>query len=115
MKKSTILILIICALIFTSCRSSNSSNNKDDKKIVKTETKIKNSKEKKSSDSAKNSEEELQVKKGVNGDIPELSYKYEDLVNDSFGLYQVPNVYEDNYNEKMDNWRGLVLSQLKKN
>lgn len=114
MKKSTILILIICALIFTSCRSSNSSNNKDDKKIVKTETKIKNSKEKKSSDSAKNSEEELQVKKGVNGDIPELSYKYEDLVNDSFGLYQVPNVYEDNYNEKMDNWRGLVLSQLKK-
>lgn len=124
MKKSIVLLSLSLTLILTSCSSDKNSNeiNKTNKKpmtTITTDNKKKVAEDKKSSDNnckpcKSKSEEEAQTGEGVNGKLLDISYDYDDLVNNPGGLYKLPNIYDSNYQEEMENWRALVLNQLKK-
>ena len=51
------------------------------------------------------SEEEFQKGKGVNGDLPDIVYTYEGIVDAAPRIYQFPDTYEENIVKKSDIWR----------
>ena len=86
-KWKILLILSIALLVLTAC-----FNKKEDiGKKKKSEKQL--------------SEEELQKGKGVNGDFPDIVYKYEGIVDATPGIYQFPDTYEENIVKKSDIWR----------
>lgn len=84
--KITILLLILASLFLIAC----GKDEKDD-----TENKAGDNVE--ANVSTNLSEEELQIAKGVNGDLPDPVYTYEAIVDEAGGLYQSPDARENNY------------------
>ena len=92
----------MCMLLTTSALTTCGSKNNDNP-APKTDTIVQPDKDsdadkssdnkdsKDSSDSNGKTEEENQIGQGVNGDIPSLSYTYEDIVNGPVGLCPGPH------------------------
>ena len=59
-------------------------------------------------------EDSRQQQKGINGDIPDVEYSYEGLVNGMSGIYQKPEVFEENFLKKTNEWQQKVAEELKK-
>lgn len=95
-RKFTILLLILASLFLIAC-------GKDEKKD-KVEANV----------STNLSEEELQLAKGINGDLPDPVYTYEAIVDGPAGIYQSPQPTENNYLKKHDIWKEDVQRELKK-
>lgn len=85
-KWKILLILSIALLVLTAC-----FNKKEDIDKKESEKQL--------------SEEELQKGKGVNGDLPDIVYTYEGIVDAAPGIYQFPDTYEENIVKKSDIWR----------
>ena len=96
-KWEKLLILSIILLVLTACSTKKEDINKKEKKVEK-----------------HLSEEELQKGEGVNGELPEIVYTYEEIVNAAPGIYQFPSAYEENVVKKADVWRENVQNELKK-
>ena len=89
-KKITILLLILVSLFLIACGKDEKKDDTENKTGDKVEANV----------STNLSEEELQIAKGVNGDLPDPVYTYEAIVDEAGGLYQSPDAREDNYLKK---------------
>lgn len=103
-KKITILLLILASLFLIACGKDEKKDDTENKTGDKVEANV----------STNLSEEELQIAKGVNGDLPDPVYTYEAIVDEAGGLYQSPDAREDNYLKKHDMWKEDVQRELKK-
>ena len=103
-KKITILLLILASLFLIACGKDEKKDDTENKTGDKVEANV----------STNLSEEELQIAKGVNGDLPDPVYTYEAIVDEAGGLYQSPDAREDNYLKKHDIWKENVQRELKK-
>lgn len=61
-----------------------------------------------------NTEEEMQIKDGVNGKLPDLEYTYEAIVDSVGGICKIPSSYEENYQENKEKWRENLKEEVKK-
>ena len=103
-KKITILLLILASLFLIACGKDEKKDDTENKTGDKVEANV----------STNLSEEELQIAKGVNGDLPDPVYTYEAIVDEAGGLCQSPDAREDNYLKKHDIWKEDVQRELKK-
>ena len=99
-KWEKLLILSIVLLLLTACFNKKEDIDKKEDKKKESEKQL--------------SEEELQKGKGVNGDLPDIVYTYEGIVDAAPGIYQFPDTYEENIVKKSDIWRENVQNELKK-
>lgn len=99
-KWKKLLILSIALLVLTACFNKKEDIDKKENKKKESEKQL--------------SEEELQKGKGVNGDLPDIVYTYEGIVDAAPGIYQFPDTYEENIVKKSDIWRENVQNELKK-
>jgi len=102
-RKFTILLLILASLFLIACGKDEKKDDTENKKEDKVEVNV----------STNLSEEELQIAKGVNDDLPNPVYTYEAIVDEAGGLYQSPQPNEDNYVKKHDIWTEDVQKELK--
>ncbi|WP_147371757.1 vWA domain-containing protein [Fusobacterium nucleatum] len=102
--KFTILLLILANLFLIACGKDEKKDDTENKKEDKVEANV----------STNLSEEELQIAKGVNGDLPDPVYTYEAIVDEAGGLYQSPQPNENNYSKKLDKWKEDIQRELKK-
>ena len=96
-KWEKLLILSIILLVLTACSTKKEDTNKKEKKSEK-----------------QLSEEELQKGQGVNGELPEIVYTYEGIVDAAPGIYQFPSAYEKDVVKKANIWRENIQNELKK-
>lgn len=99
--KTSIFLIIIFSFLLAACASENKS---EATKEGGTEPQP----------SIQLSEEELQMGKGINGDLPEIDYSYEGIVDAIPGIYQFPSPYEKHFLENVEIWKGQVQEELKK-
>ena len=85
MKK--ILLVLVTALFLIACGKDEKKDDTENKIGDKVEANV----------STNLSEEELQIAKGVNGDLPDPVYTYEAIVDEAGGLYQSPDARAVSY------------------
>lgn len=102
-KEKTIFLVLMTALLFIACskqeETTEENNTKNDVQIM--------------------NEEDLQTKNGINGELPDIQYTYEDIINgNTAGIIHPDDTahpyYADTYLTSIEIYRQLVVNELAK-
>lgn len=107
-----IILFLVFLLLLSGCTKKDESINDTAQTATNTQ-KLEDKKDEKSKYNKK-SEEEMQLKEGVNSKFPDIQCDYASIVNSSGGIYQFPSVYEEDYQKNVEIWKENVRNEVQK-